>query len=382
MAVLVAVLLLSGHAKAALAQDFSLDVRRIAMGGARDREHLAIKLVLPDPNRRAIVIPVGLAQILRHRHVFNPRSERFDPVAAAEYASSPIHYTFYDVRDSRPSGGTTLGSGSVYGLVAPNWGWHGLFDRFGYGHHVYVGAGPYLAASAEEATKTVDNLTLAQARLALQTAVAVSVGYTLYVPRSVNTYDVISDDGVYVAFRYHHIEGIRLDTVSATLQFETDAAGQPVLDARTIVEASAGHAWRGRGRSLDVGSALVAGGWRFAVTVAGLTNHIDWNTNTRLELPRRYTASAVFQLGFWSAIGHYGREFSGHEGSVGVERRLGAIEVRGGMRFVRGGWHPAIGVGMSAGRRGRGFDLAFYRAGPTFTGRRPFALAIAYRVIR
>ena len=93
------------------AQNWTFDARRIALGGASSGGNQASQLVeseTPPPTGerqgyRAIVIPIGLFQVLRNRNVFNPDSSEFDIVRSIEYAASPLHYVFD--RDSTGTGG-------------------------------------------------------------------------------------------------------------------------------------------------------------------------------------------------------------------------------------------------------------------------------------
>src|SRR4029453_7411377 len=69
----------------ALAQNWSFDARRIALGGVGTTENVAARTVEEERGYRAIVLPFGLLQILPDWGVFNPTGDAFNPVCAVEH---------------------------------------------------------------------------------------------------------------------------------------------------------------------------------------------------------------------------------------------------------------------------------------------------------
>ena len=67
-----AVLLLTSAASSASAQNYSLDARRIALGGAGGTPNVASKLVERQRPYKSILIPVGLVKMLSDVRVFYP----------------------------------------------------------------------------------------------------------------------------------------------------------------------------------------------------------------------------------------------------------------------------------------------------------------------
>ena len=76
------------------AQNWSTDARRIALGGVGDAGNPALDLVDEQRGYGTIVLPFGLFQVLEDVSIYDPGDDNFDPVRAAEYAASPLHYTF------------------------------------------------------------------------------------------------------------------------------------------------------------------------------------------------------------------------------------------------------------------------------------------------
>src|SRR5260370_29611910 len=75
----------------ALAQSWSFDARTIGMGGV-GAGNLATKMIDSERNYTAIVIPIGLFQVLSNTDVFDPNNKKFDPILAVEYAATPFSY--------------------------------------------------------------------------------------------------------------------------------------------------------------------------------------------------------------------------------------------------------------------------------------------------
>jgi hypothetical protein len=97
-------------ARPARAQNWSFDARRIALGGIGDAENAALGIVAEQRGYSSLVLPFGLFQVLKDPRLYDPTGARFDPVRAAEYFASPLHYTFD--RD-----GSTSGQQFVFDIV-------------------------------------------------------------------------------------------------------------------------------------------------------------------------------------------------------------------------------------------------------------------------
>ena len=157
-----------------LAQNWSFDARRIALGGVGTAENVASRMVDEARGYRAIVLPFGLFQVLPHWNVFDPTGDEFNPVCAVEYASSPLHYTIgrkpcdrsepgpafiNDIVNARLSrdlnnyrGFHPDSSIVAEGLANPSWGKTFALSRDANGalvHGIYVGAGPYFSVQSE-----------------------------------------------------------------------------------------------------------------------------------------------------------------------------------------------------------------------------------------
>src|SRR5690349_5196284 len=77
---------------AAQAQNWSWDARRIGMGGSSSSGNLSGKMIEEQRNYTSIVLPIGLAQVLKDTSRFDPNSKNFNPILDLEYAASPWHY--------------------------------------------------------------------------------------------------------------------------------------------------------------------------------------------------------------------------------------------------------------------------------------------------
>lgn len=162
--------LLAFGASPVAAQNWSFDARRIALGSIGDTGNVASELVAERRGYGSIVVPFGLFQILDDFSIYDPGDDNFDPVRAAEYIASPLHYTFD--RKGSDSGqqfvndivnGRLNPNLNVYrgfqpaneffgeGLASPSWGktFTVRENSAGAFHGVYVGAGPYLSVRTD-----------------------------------------------------------------------------------------------------------------------------------------------------------------------------------------------------------------------------------------
>src|SRR5262245_17454934 len=117
--VAVVLLLLQVCTTAGFGQNFSGDARWIAMGSAAEQKNMALdfagRVNGENPSYRAIPVPLGLLQVLRHPKIFDPGDPDFNPVRAMEYASNPMHLTLFR---NRGDAGEQLVTDLVNGRVS------------------------------------------------------------------------------------------------------------------------------------------------------------------------------------------------------------------------------------------------------------------------
>jgi hypothetical protein len=214
---------------------------------------------------------------------------------------------------------------------------------------------------------------------------------------------------MYVAANYHHLQGFRYDTFDARLQLDTDTNGLLVPDPP---EAPFQLTWhtssKGVGLSTDFGVAFVVNRWDFGVGVSGVANRITWRDITRhelalvslvngnefvhvelprtdltarTELPVTYTGDLSYHRDSWSAYTEYSNGLGGTNFRLGLEYRLGVVELRGAGRYSQGDWYPSVGAGFNL-TRSFGVDAALYGT-HTFLEPEPhIGLAISLRFDR
>jgi hypothetical protein len=438
-------LLISGFVAAtpALAQNWSFDARRIALGGVGTTENIASKTSQEERGYRAIVLPFGLSQVLPHWDVFNPTGDKFNPVCAAEYVASPLHYTIgrraCDVsepgaafindivnarlsRDLNAYRGFRLDNSIVVeGLANPSWGKTFAVARDAAGglvHGIYVGAGPYFSIQSTSlidpslidvfasATTVVSPNTrfTADSDATSQMAMAITGGYRGRLP-ILNTGN--DADGFYVAANYHYLRGFHLDRFNVSSRFETNSTGlltlQPTESSVTIDRVKSDT---GTGFALDFGAAVAMRGWTFGFVASGVANRIEWGAlererfdlqnlfaggdfletdlpaptvKQRVELPVSYTGSLGYQSERWSVDSEVSHGYQGRNFHGGLEYRMGMIELRGGGRYARNRWHPSGGAGFNFTPR-FGVDVAAFGTSANIAGRRDVAIAASLRI--
>jgi hypothetical protein len=307
-------LLLLVPGSTALAQSYSGDARRIAMGGTGYSDNLASRLIEEEQQYRSIVIPLGIIQLITDLDKFDIDNKNlFDPILAMEYAASPIHYQF-DRFEEGPRGRfvTDLINGEVSrdlndyrgfnltnnlsaeGLLSPSWGYTfkpfntdaGLFQGF------YVGAGPYISVKTdlqidEALTDVLRSPTYVSIpnrnfdignQSAGQLALSLTEGYRAHfgLPwggSSGNT----GRDGVYVAMDYHYLYGFRYESMDLAVQLDTDSEGLLTVDPETSpVDLYYLNSRSGRGFALDLGFGVVVNRWEFGFGANGIANRINW----------------------------------------------------------------------------------------------------------
>lgn len=425
----------------ALAQNWSFDARRIALGGVGTTENIASRAVQEERGYRAIVLPFGLLQVLPHWDVFNPTGDKFNPVCAAEYAASPLHYTIgrrtCDVsdpgaafindivnarlsRDLNDYRGFRLDNSIVVeGLANPSWGKTFAVARDASGglvHGIYVGAGPYFSI---QASSLVDPMLIemfasptpvakANTRFTAgtdttsQMAMAITGGYRGRLP-ILNTGN--DADGFYVAANYHYLRGFHFDRFNLASQFDTNATGllQPTTSFVTVDRVKSD---KGTGFALDFGAAVAMRGWTIGFGASGVANRIEWDAldrerfdlqslfgggdfvetdlpaptaKERVDLPVSYTGSLGYQSDRWAVESEVSHGYQGKSFHGGLEYRMGVMDLRGGGRYSRDMWHPSGGVGFNFTRR-FAIDVAAFGTSANIARRRDVAVAVSFRI--
>jgi hypothetical protein len=431
---------IAAWASPARAQNYSFDARTIALGGIGSGSgNIAASLIDEQKPYRSIVIPLGLFQVLRDFDVFNPDSDAFDPVLAAEYAASPIH--FIVGRDGNSTGNffvTDILNGelsrdlNVYrgfvpaqelvaeGLANPSWGKTFKFAQTGGGFQgVYVGAGPYLSmqtrALVDDRLRSIlDSETpvyVPNARFDVtnttdtQLALAITGGYRVKLPIAGRTGAL---DGIYLAANYNYLKGFRYETFDTALRLDTDGAGlltvNPLQPAPLRITRNSSE--DGSGFAVDVGAGVVLDRWQFGAGVNGIANRINWSgvertlysldalyggdgdfddaplppvaTEVRVELPVDYRAYVAYSTDAWGATAEWSNGFQGTTFRGGLEKKFDAIELRGGGRFVRDRWEPSGGVGFNLSD-GFGIDVAAFGTSANAERERKLGIAVSLR---
>ena len=288
---------------------------------------------------------------------------------------------------------------------------------------IYVGAGPYMAAKAdfdfdanlEQVLKGSGKRYIPSASLGLgggetdQLALDITGSYRARFPLFIGDGTGSARNGMYVAANYHHLQGFRYDRFDARLELDTDTNGLLVPDPP---EAPFQLEWdtsgKGIGLSTDFGVAFVVNRWDFGAGVSGVANRITWsdierhrlalvsvlngnefghvelprNDDTaRVELPVTYTGDLSYHRDSWSAYTEYSNGLGATNFRLGLEYRLGTVELRGAGRYSQDHWYPSVGVGFNV-TRSFGVDAALYGT-QTFLEPEPHVgLAISMRFDR
>lgn len=426
------------------AQNWSFDARQIAMGSVGGgNENLASQMMSDAKGYRSIVVPLGLFQVLRNRDIFKPESDEFDIVKAVEYASAPLHYQFnrdtnesvsgrrfvVDVanaelsRDLNAYRGFALSNQpAAEGLASPDWGKTFRFsgDEDGPFQGIYIGAGPYLAmrtaASIDDRIIQTfgsdSNIYFPNSAFQIgndttaQIAMSIVGGYRARL--AIGTEG--SRDGVYVGANYRYLHGFRMEDADLAVRLDTDGAGlltvNPFLPSPLLVTRNSAES--GRGFAIDFGIGVVSRGFEASFGINGIANRIDWTDverrtyflgnlllgedefvetppvvigDMRLELPKDYRAHGGYRADRFYGMVEYGHGFQGDSFRAGAEYGLGAIDVRGGMMFVREQWNPSYGVGFNLTDR-FGIDVAMYGTTANVARVRRQAIAISLRFMQ
>jgi hypothetical protein len=422
------------------AQNWSFDARRVALGGVGSERNLASQMMAEEREYRAIVLPLGLVQVVRNRNVFDPGSDQFDLVRSIESAASPFHYTTYpsqhaagsrfvtDLRNGRLSrdlndyrGFVPAHQPAAQGLAAPGYGITIPVYRSRDSYQgLYVGAGPYLAMRGALALdqQLIDiwsspvDVYLPNAELQLGTSLrgqfgmAVTGGYRARVAAFGGRGD---RDGLYLAANYHYLRGFRYEDADFDLRFRTDHDGMVSDDGTAPVPllVTRDTASRGHGFAMDLGAGVVIDRWEVGFGANGVTNRIDWRDvrrmhyslesllveqsftrsapeahgDRRVTLPVEYLGNVGYHADRWSAMAEAGRGLQGTSLHGGLEYRLGLLEPRVGMYYARERWQPSAGVGLQFAPR-VALDMAVYSTDANVQRKRQAAFATSLRIGR
>jgi hypothetical protein len=426
----------------AFAQNWSFDARNVALGSVSGKDNLASRMVEDQRRYRAIVIPLGLFQVLRDLDRFKPESEEFDFVRAIEYAAAPLHYQFgrdeesesgrelfTDIRNATLSRdlsdyrGYKLANQPVAeGLASPSWGAtiRVTGDRGGPFQGVYVGAGPYLSMRAAgtiderviDILASEDPLRFPNTQYPLasdtqgQIAMAITGGYR-------GRFEIANPgsdrDGIYLAADFNYLHGFRYEAADADLRLDTDSAGlltiNPLVPSPLSITRTAAES--GRGFAIDFGIAAVVNGFEVGFGVNGIANRINWTdgeqttyqlgnlflgqddfietgpvpvgSDIRVELPKDYHVNGGYHADSWSVMSEYAHGFQGDSLRGGAEYRAGVVELRGGGVYSREMWNPTGGVGLNLSPR-VGLDVALYSTAANAARERRAAVAVSLRI--
>src|SRR5262249_60350123 len=72
---------------------------------------------------------------------------------------------------------------------------------------------------------------------------------------------------------------------------------------------------------------------------------------TGVELPVDTSGNSQYNGNSWASVGQLGHGFQGTTFHGGLEKHVGPIDLRGGTRFSRDMWHPAVGLGFNLSKR-------------------------------
>jgi hypothetical protein len=423
----IAVTLVALAATPAIAQNFTFDARRIAMGNGGNGDNPAESLPPKDPSYTSIVLPFGLFQVLKNRNVFDPSSTDFNPVFVLEYAASPVHYIVASLVNHDPNRDLNTYRGfalpqslSEAGLIAPHFGGTIPFKRKRDGSYqgIFIGVGPYVSVDTDLESDprlvallaSTTNVYLPNTDLTItnqsseQLAMAVTGGYRARFTRPGAS--AASRDAIYIAANYNYLHGFRRDEFNLDVNLETNSTGLiTVLPATTPILATRATATSGTGYSLDFGIEVVNNGWDAGIGVSGVNNHINWTnftndqytlssltssgsfvhtmlpsttTTERVTVPVRTTGNVGYTAKGWSFTTELSRGLLGNSFNGGAEIRRRGIDLRAGGRYIQGRWHGTTGIGLNASRR-FAVDIAAYGEDANLELHEKLALAVSLR---
>jgi hypothetical protein len=425
------------------AQNYSFDARNIALGGVGSGNgNIGASMVDEQKPYKSIVIPLGLFQVLRDLDIYDPDSDEFDPVLAAEYAISPIHWIVG--RDGEGTGNdfvTDILNGELSrnlnsyqgfvpaaeitaeGLANPVWGHTFKFAQRGSSFHgIYAGAGPYLSMQTHNLTDETLRMILGSDTPVLvpnasfgiantldsQLALSVTGGYRARLPIAGWTGDL---DGLYLGANYNFLKGFIYEAFDTTLRLDTNDAGLLVVNPQlpAPLRVARDSSKDGIGFAIDVGAGFVLDRWRFGFATNGIANRIDWTDvertlytmesfftgdgefddtplpviepEVRVELPVDYRAYLAYETSLWGWTVEWSNGYQGTTLRGGLEKKWNSIEVRGGARYVSERWEPSGGVGFNLSP-GFGIDVAGFGTSANLERDRNVGIAISLRLRR
>jgi hypothetical protein len=372
----------------ALAQNWSFDARRIAIGGVGSTSNVALNIVDEQRPYKAIVLPFGLFQILPNMPKLDPTKDEFDLVRAIEYTASPIHFivgrddtnsasTFItDLRNGELSrdlnvyrGFSPATSVAAEGLASPSWGYTFKFRKNPSGSFqgVYAGGGIYFsmntaaaidpALAAVFASPTpvyVPNTSFYMTNdTESQFAMAITGGYrgrfAWFGASSGGSSSAGGGnqalEGLYIGANVHYLRGFSYEHFQPAARLDTNAQGVLVVNPAmglpvTITRTTAGG---GTGIAADIGAAGIIGRWELGVGVNGIGNHMDWTGAERTS----YVLDSLF------AGGEFNDLPAVPVGDIRVEL---PVDVRGNASYDAGPW-------MAITEFGHGFNGGSVRLG-------------------
>ncbi len=438
----IALLLCLALSGSAFAQSYHGDARKIGMGGSGFSENIATSMIEEERNYRAIVIPLGLLQLVQDIDRFDPDDkDKFDPVLALEYAANPIHYTFGREPDG-PRGrfireminGELSRNLNDYhginftnhldgqGLASPSWGKTIKFRKRPEGSFqgIYIGAGPYLSAGSNldidkgltDVLASETDMDIANRNFLItnqstgQLAMAITGGYRA--KYSLPSKEKSSRDGVYVGMNFNYLRGFSYQDADITIRMDTDPDGLiTLLPTTEPINIDYLRASSGSGFSLDFGMGLAIKNWELGFGAKGVANRIDWRDFTReshklaslidggsfeeqtvvapsefrMELPVQYSGNIGYDKGKFAFIAEVAEGFQGTSFHGGGEFRLKWIEFRGGARYGLDRWHPSGGLGFNFGKT-FSVDVAAFGTTTNIERRLLPAIAVSLRINR
>jgi hypothetical protein len=391
----------------AFAQNMTGDAREVGLGGV----DYAARIFSDSPGGQSsgFVIPLGLLQLLADRRSVTPNSDRFDPSLALEYAATPAHYVFGrkpsaarvrfigDIRQAGLSADLNAYRGfkpaatlQGAGILSPTFGHAFTVHRSRrLAHQVYAGAGPYLTIrtralfdqrlvnilGASSATYVPNSSLEVGNQTSGQAAMQITGGYRGQLALS----DAPGSAQFVLEADFNHLRGFRYEEADINVRLDTAAGGllamNPRLGAPLAIERMT--ATRGTGHSVDVAASALFDRWRVSVRADGIGNRIDWTGARRREyqmarltggttrlaliddegaaairvaLPVELRLQGAYRDAGWGAIAELEQGVQGTSASAGLERRLQAIELRAGARFLNRIVLPSAGVSLRAGR--------------------------------
>jgi len=305
-----------------IAQNYSFDARRLALGGVTNvgQVNSVFEMNPRKSEYRSIVIPFGLIQVFRNTEVFDPNHVDFDLVRAIDYVSNPLHLAFNrsqgdgqfdflgDIRNAQLNrdlnsyrGFTPPEKLVAEGLIAPSWGHTFKFLDLGNAssHGIYLGVGPYLSVGTDlgvdprlveilgsDVDVAIPATTfLITNRSSEQLAMAITGGYRArfgFPGRA--AVGASNPNGIYFAANYHYLKGFRYDDLDLNLNIETDSAGLiTLLPTSTPLVIDQLTSTSGSGFALDFEVGAIHDNWEFGFGADGIANRINWTGLKRTE---------------------------------------------------------------------------------------------------